>query len=268
MANDVAHLTQRRITELEPQPGRQYVVWDSGNIPGFGVRVSGTVKAFVLTYRIESGRARWATLGRFGVLTLEQARVLAREYLGIVAGGEDPLRRKDLARTAPTLGEIADRFLHEHVAVRLKPDTGRLYRTAVSQHIRPAFGAVAIADVTRADVVRLHHHLRPTPIMANRVLQVLSSLCSWAERQEYLEARANPCQGVKKFPEEKRQRYLTPDELRRLGAAFRIAERWHRMSPTVITALKLLLLTGARRSEILKLRWREVDLAKGVLRLP
>jgi hypothetical protein len=177
------HLTQRAIAELEPRAAR-YLVWDGG-IPGFGVRVSEGAKTFVLKYRVESGRARWATLGRFGVITLEHARLLAREYLGVVAGGEDPLRRKDLARDAPTVGEVADRFLHEHAATRLKATTLRLYRLAINNHIRPSLGTVAMADVSRADVVRLHHHLRPTRVMANRVLAVLSKLMNWAEQHAY-----------------------------------------------------------------------------------
>jgi integrase len=263
------HLTQRQIAELETRPAR-YVVWDGG-IPGFGVRVSQGAKTFVLKYRLAGGRAarvRWATLDRVGVISLEQARTRAREYLGIVAGGEDPLRRKDLARNAPTVGAVADRFLKDHVAVRRKSATLRLYRLAIERHVRPLLGTVAIADVSRADVVRLHHRLRPTPIMANRVLAVLSKLMNWAEQQAFREPRSNPCRGVEKYREQARRRYLTPEEMKRLGAALRIAERWHAMSPTVIAALRLILLTGARVSEILSLRWREVDLARGTLQLP
>lgn len=264
------HLTQRRIAELVPRPSARYIVYDGG-IPGFGVRVSDGAKTFVLRYRLAGGRGsrgRWATLGRVGAMTLEQAKDRAREYLGIVAGGEDPLRRKDLARDAPTVGDVADRFLLEHVTPRRKPATLRLYRLAVNTHIRPLLGAVAIADVTRADVVRLHHRLRPTRIMGNRVLAVLSKLMNWAEQQGYRPARTNPCRGVEKYREEPRRRYLTPEEMKRLGAALRIGERWHRMSPTATTALRLILLTGARVSEVLSLRWREVDLAAGALHLP
>lgn len=263
------HLTQRRIAELAPRPGARYIVWDGG-LPGFGVRVSDGAKTFVLKYRLAGGRAarvRWATLDRVGVVTLEQARTRAREYLGVVAGGEDPLRRKDLARDAPTVSDVADRFLKDHVATRRKPATLRLYQLAINTHVKPLLGTVAIADVSRADVVRLHHRLRPTRVMANRVLAVLSKLMNWAEQQGYRAARSNPCRGVEKYREQARRRYLTPEEMKRLGAALRIGERWHAMSPTAVTALRLLLLTGARVSEILSLRWREVDLVRGTLQL-
>ncbi|MEO8680670.1 MAG: tyrosine-type recombinase/integrase [Vicinamibacterales bacterium] len=272
-------LTQRSIADLTARSGSRYVVWDGG-IPGFGVRVSDGAKTFILKYRLASRRTRWATLARVGVMTLEQARTLARAYLGALAKGEDPLRRKDLARTAPTVAEVADRFLKEYVGVRakrapdapirsgLKPSTRRLYVLAIDTHIRPSLGTVAIADVSLADVLRLHQQLRGTPVMANRVLAVCSKFMTWAEQHEYRTQRTNPCRGIRKYKEEARRRYLTPREMTRLGAALRIGERWHAMSPTAVTAIRLLLLTGARVSEILSLRWAEVDLVRGALRLP
>jgi integrase len=259
-------LTIRGLAALEPQP-RRYYVWDGG-IPGFGVRVTERgVKAFVLTYRLKSGRPRLATLGRVGKITLDKARELARSYLGTLAGGEDPLRRIDLARTAPTLGDVADRFLKDHVTTRCKPATLRLYQLAINRHLRPALGAVAIVDVSPADMLRLHHRLRATPYIANRVLAVCSKLMNWAEQHGYRPTNANPCRGVQKFREESRRRYLTPRELQRLGTALRIAEKWESMSPIAVTAIRLLLLTGARVSEILTLRWRDVNLARGELQL-
>jgi integrase-like protein len=117
------------------------------------------------------------------------------------------LRRKDLARDAPTVGFVADRFLNEHVEARRKPATQRLYRLAIDRHIRPALGTVAVADVSSADVVRLHHRLRPTRVMANRVLAVLRKLMNWAEHQKYRKPGSNPCRGVEKYREQARRRY-------------------------------------------------------------
>ena len=261
-------LKQRAIEALQPRPGTQYVTWDS-EIKGFGVRVSpaGT-KSFIVKYRLPTGRVRWATIDRVGVVTLDQARRRARQLLGVVSAGDDPLRRKDVARGAPTLAAVADRFLEEHVKARRKPATVRLYRLAIDSHIRPLLGALAIADVSRADVVRLHHRLRATPVLANRVLAVLSKLLSWAGDQGYRPASSNPCRGVEKYKEESRRRYLSPSELKRLGAALRIAERYDSIPPSAITVIRLLLLTGARVGEILSLRWSDVDLTGGALRLP
>ncbi|MBA3638654.1 MAG: site-specific integrase [Acidobacteriota bacterium] len=143
----------------------------------------------------------------------------------------------------------------------------RLYKLAIDGHLRPRLATVAIEDVSSAEIIRLHHGLRATPYMANRVLAVASKLMNWAAQHGYRGAHSNPCDGVEKFPEAARSRYLTPSELLRLGAALRIAARYETISPAAIAALKLLLLTGARVSEILSLRWAEVDLAGGALRL-
>jgi integrase len=262
----------RRIADLKPKPAR-YVEWDGG-IPGFGVRVTPRgAKSFVLTYRLRTGRVRWATLGAVraepegGGLSLDTARDLAQRYLGALADGKDPLRSKDLARDAPTVSHVADRFLKEHVA-RLKRATQRQYVLAIDRHIRPTLGRVAIADVAPADVLRLHHRLRATPFMANRSLAVLHKLMNWAEHHEYRPQHTNPCRGIRKYVERPRRRYLTPGEMRRLGTALRIAERWHAISPVALTAIRLLFLTGARPFEILSLQWTHIDLARGELRLP
>ena len=261
-------LTLRAIEALEPRPGAQYVAWDT-DIRGFGVRVSPAgSRTYILKYRLTSGRVRWASIDRVGVVTLAQARQRARQLLGVVATGDDPLHRKDVARGAPTVSTVADRFLEEHVEARRKPSTIRLYRLAVASHIRPFLGQLAIADVSRADVVRLHHHLRATPYLANRVLAVLSKLCSWSEDYGYRPPASNPCRGVEKYTEQPRQRYLSVAELSRLGAALRNAERYKRISPSAVAVIRLLLFTGARVSEILSLRWSDVDLAAGMLRLP
>jgi integrase len=124
-----------------------------------------------------------------------------------------------------------------------------------------------ISEVGRSDALRLHTRLRETPTQANRVLAAFSKFMSWAEAHEYRPSHSNPCHRIQKYPEQARKRYLTPDEFTRLGAALRIAERWHRMSPIVVTAIRLLLLTGARVSEILTLRWKEVDLERRALHL-
>lgn len=259
-------LTQKRINAIVPKPGERYLIWD-GALPGFGVRVGKGTIVYVLKYRLATGRVRWATLGRVGKVSLDQARKHAQRYLGVVATGEDPLRRRDHARGAPTFAHVADRFLEEHVEARRKPSTLRLYTLAIDGHLRPRLGAVAIEDVSATEIIRLHHGLRATPYMANRVLAVASKLMNWAAQHGYRAPHSNPCDGVEKFPEAARSRHLTLPEFVRVGAALRIAARYNSISPGAIAALKLLLLTGARVSEILSLRWTEVDLVGGALRL-
>jgi integrase len=259
-------LTRTRIDELHPR-AEQYVEW-CVDPPGFGVRVSpaGTV-AYILKFRLKSGRVRWATLGRLEDLSLEQARDKAREYRGIAATGKDPLQQIDTSRTAPTVATVAERFLKEHVA-RKKPGTVRMYEGAIRKCIIPTLGAIPIAELGTDDAMRLHHRLRKTPYAANRALACLSKLLAWSMRAKLRPAGPNPCLGIEKYREEKRRRYLAPAELARVGAALRVAERREAISPSSLAILRLLMLTGARVSEITTLQWPHVDLTRGVLNLP
>jgi Arm DNA-binding domain/Phage integrase, N-terminal SAM-like domain len=193
------HFTERTIAALKPKPGAQYLAWDPA-LTGFGVRVSpaGT-KTFTLKYRLASGRVRWKTLGRVGKVALEKARRHAKDDIGIVARGGDPLGATDAARGAFTVATVAQRFLDDYVTPRKKPSTVRLYRLAIDAHITPRLGTVPIADVSHEDAVKLHDRLRATPILANRVLAVLSKLLAWSmTKAKYRPAGANPCHGIEK----------------------------------------------------------------------
>ena len=259
--SSAGRLTHRTIAALAPVAGTQYVRWDR-TLPGFGVRVSPAgAKTFFCKYRLKSGRVRWGTIGRVGAVTLEKARRRAQAMIGEAAEGDDPLKVADAARGALTLSTVADRFL-EHIEAHKKPPTVRLYRLAINAQIRPRLGTIAIADVTDDDVFKLHHRLKATPVLANRTVAVLSSLMSWCTKMRG--GRPNPCLGIKKYPEQKRKRYLNHDEYARLGAALRASS----LSPGIRTAIELLLLTGARPAEIASLQWAHVDLARGAFDLP
>lgn len=250
-----------------PRPGEQYVAWDT-EVRGLGVRVSpeGT-KTYVLKVRLKSRRVYFRAIGRIDTLTLDAARDKARELRGIAAAGGDPFQFIDAAKNGQTLAAVADRFLSEHVA-RKKPGTIRLYKLAINSHIRPTLGALPIADIGTDDVLRLHHRLEATPYLANRCLSVLSKLLSWSEQRKYRPLRSNPCIGLEKFPEAKRKRYLSHEELQRLGAAIRVAARRGAVSPSSLAIIQLLLLTGARVSEIAALKWSYIDLTRGLIHLP
>ena len=141
---------------------------------GFGVRVSAGAKTFILKYRLDTGRVRWKTIGRVDQMALEKARRHAKDDIGIVARGGDPLSDKDAARDAFTVAMVGEKFLAEYVMVRLKPSTQRLYRLAIESHITPRLGVIPIADVSHADAVKLHERLRAAPVLANRAIAVLS----------------------------------------------------------------------------------------------
>ena len=241
------------------------IVWDSG-VPGFGARRqrSATV-SYVLKYRTCAGQQRWHTIGRHGApWTPETARTEALRVLGDVAKGADPASVKAAAKAAPTVAELAARFLAEHAEAKRKPRTAREYRRLFEKVILPALGQKRVADATRQDIARLHHAKRATPTEANRALALLSVFFTFAERQGERPDGFNPCRHVERFPQRRRERFLSAEELARLGDTLAA----YQGSPYHPATIKLLVFTGARLSEVLGLQWDWVSLERGEARLP
>lgn len=259
-------LTKRLIDSLRVDD-KDLVFWDS-ELPGFGVRVLASgVKSFVIQYRAE-GRSRRLTIGRYGRLTLEQARKRARVKLGEVDQGKDPAEEKKRGRQAISVKELAKRYLDEHARAKKKPASAFRDERLLERFILPALGGRKIKSVTRADVAALHHKIgQDTPIQANRTLAVLSKMMTLAIRWG-LYPDENPCRYVERFKEHKRERYLSQDELARLGAALNKAHKEGRGNPAAINAIRLLIMTGARFSEVLGLRWDWVDWEHSCIHLP
>ncbi|WP_158873912.1 tyrosine-type recombinase/integrase [Antarcticirhabdus aurantiaca] len=286
-------ITKRFLDSLTPRD-REFVHWDP-DLAGFGVRVRPTGRmTYIVQYRAGSGRSapdRKVTLAPVGRLTPDEARAEARRLLGSVAQGADPAGERQRRHAAMTINELAAAFMALHVKPKRKPKTAELYQHILEKFVLPALGAKSVADVTKADVMRLHHGMRDRPFMANRTLAVISSLFSWASKHEHVHEGLNPAARIETFVENRRERFLSTEELKRLGAALREAEtvgipwepnlskptakhlpkpenRQTIVNPFATAAIRLLLFTGARLREILHLRWAEVDLARGLLFLP
>lgn len=260
-------ITKRTVDQLSPGTS-DILVWDS-ELRGFGVRCRPSgAKHYVLKTRI-GGRQRWLTIGRHGSpWTPDTARREALRLLGLRASGQDPATERDRQKGAVTIAELGDRFLREYVPQHCKPRTAEEYGRSVTNYINPVLGRHRIADLTRADIGQLHHDFRDRPYQANRALAVLSKMMNLAEVWGLRLDGSNPVRHVKKYREQKRERYLTKQELHRLGTVLAEAQSKSTESPFVIAAIGLLVLTGARLSEILTLRWHHVDLENEVLRLP
>ncbi len=182
----------------------------------------------------------------------------------MVENGADPAADRIARQEAPTMAEIAERFLAEHAEAKRKASTAAEYRRLLDKIILPALGKRKVADVMRADVTKLHDANRAAPYQANRVLALLSKMFNLAERWGLRPDGSNPCHYVEKFRERKRERMLSADELTRLGNALAAYDG----SPYVAAAVKLLVFTGARLSEVLALRWEWIDFERGEARLP
>ena len=248
---------------------RDTVFWD-GELTGFGVRVyPGGGKVYVAQARGPKGSKR-VTVGRHGVVGAAEARRRAALIIARVKAGEDPVASGPPAArraTGPTVADLAARYLEEHVAARCKPGTARTARTAVNRHVLPALGRLPLAAVERARVTGLHHRLHGTPAMANLVVDTLSHMYALAAGWGLVPEGTDPCRSVAKYPARRRERFLTDAEFDRLGRALAEAEARGGASPAAVAAIRLLMLTGCRKNEILTLRREDVDLDAGALRL-
>ena len=256
-----ARITKTVVDAL--QPGA--MVRDT-EVKGFGARRQHGPPVFFLQKRI-GRRIRWISIGTYGSpWTVDLARKEALRLLRDIAAGIDPQENKEHARTKPTLTLAATDFMAEH-GPKLKPRPREEYARHLKLHILPALGKLPIDDISHADVSRFHAGMAKKPSGANFSLAVLSKIMSWAEQTGRRPQGANPCKGIKKYRERKRERYLTGSELVRVGEALAAAEAAQTETPWAIAAVRLILLTGARRNEILTLRWSEVDTERSVLRL-
>jgi integrase len=254
----MAHLTDAVIKRLTLPAKGNRVHYD--DIAGFGVRVTaGGARSFILNYVTQAGRERRYTIGGFPDWKTTAARERARELKRDIDAGGDPLGDIEDERAAPTVAELVERFVAEHV-VRKRPTTVRAYGQMLDLHIRPHFGAhLKVADVRFEHIDALHRKLTKagSPYMANRCVAVISKMFSLAGRWRMRDD--NPAKGIEKNYESKRKRYLSGDELSRLSAA--LAGYGDQQ---IANIFRLLLLTGARRGEVLAMEWGALDLGTGV----
>jgi len=277
-------LTKSLVEAAAPRSA-DYFIWDS-EVIGFGLRVrpSGH-RSYVLQYR-HAGRARRYAIGGHGSpWTAQTARAEALRLLGDVASAIDVQEEKVERRREITVSELCDLYLTVGLATR-KPGAVEAARCDCENHIKPLLGSRRVSDLRRADVERLLidvaggvtartartrkkrgvSRVRGGKGAANSSVQTLSAALGFAVRREI--RTDNPALGVRKFPERKIERFLSPAELARLGEVLAAAEALGVESPFAIAAIRLLALTGCRRNEILSLKRAHIDYRNKCLRLP
>jgi integrase len=300
-------LTKRAVLTV-PATGADATYWDAA-LPGFGVRVrvmSGgenlaknsragserrterVRRSFVVMYRTPGGRrgaARKVTLGDCDALSLEDARREARKLLARARLGQDPAGERRATRQALTVGEVVPAF-NDMVSAKKKATTAYEWARLLEVELLPTIGRLAVKDVTRADLGKLHLARRKRPILANRIIGAARAFFAWCERQGYRAEGTNPARGVELYRERQRERYLSTEEIGRLGAALLRAERdgvppapkyrktpksdktaKHRpksagkprpANPYAVAAIRFLALSGMREQEALSLHWDDV----------
>ena len=256
-----------RLTDIEikrlASPKRDNRTTFDDAVKGFGIRITPTgARTFILAYRRKSdGKQRRYSIGAFGAWTTTQAREEAKRLKRVVDGGGDPAGEREDSRAAPNMADLCRRFEQDYIP-RNRPTTQRVYKQQIAADIMPEFSEAKVAAVSHADVDAWHHRLsKRAPTHANRALAVLSKMLSlavrWGMRTD------NPCRGVERNQERKRNRYLSGAELARLSKS--LAEL---PDQGAANAVRLLLLTGARRGELLAARWDDFDLKRAVWTKP
>jgi integrase len=259
-----AHLTERGVKAIQPEH-KNIIVYDK-EVIGFGIRITTTgTRAFILTYRIEA-RERRLTIGAWPDWSVSAAREEAKRLKREIDQGRDPMAERDEARVSPNVRQLIDRYLEEH-ASKLARHNRNDQASMLRKMVEPAWGPRKAADIQPEDVDKLLRQLtigtpgkrgrKPIPIRANRLGEVLRKMFNLAIRWRI--RIDNPAAGFARNVETPRDRYLSIDEIGRLSAALDAHP-----NRRVADAVRLILLTGARRGEVLNARWDQFDLEAAV----
>lgn len=232
-------------------------------VPGFLLKVTPAGgKVFMLAYTNVQGRRRKPAIGKFGEVTVEQARAVARDWLADVRRGEDPSAERIQARLAPSMADLCERFIREYSEPRNRPSTVRGNRERIRAHVLPKLGAMKVQEVTRPHIADLIGSMQATPAAANLLLSLLRKMFNMAEVWGYRPDGSNPCRHVPRYPQRSATRFITDDEMRRLFAYMDQAEQEGLEHPFILLAIRLQFAFAARKSEILGLRWEWIDFGR------
>ncbi len=253
-------ISDKTVKHLKPPQNGNRILYDT-QISGFGVRITAAgAVSFILNYHVH-GRERRFTIGKYPELSVMAARNRALELRRKVSEGIDPLEEREQDRTQPTMNDLCTEYLEQHARVHKRPHSVRDDKQMIAGIIAPSMGALRISAVSRQGVQKLQATLKPTPYQANRVLALLSKMFSLAIEWHW--TSSNPAQGIPRFQEDRRERWLQADELQRFITALNAYQ-----DQKVADAFRLLLLTGSRKSEVLTAEWSMFDLEQGVWTKP
>jgi integrase len=283
----MAKLNKRTVDAIKPDPQGDIVVWDD-DLAGFGLRIKPSgVKSYLIQYRNRDRVSRRYTFGKHGVLTPEEARDRARKQLAAVADGHDPAAEKGESKAALTISDLAEIYLREGPAEKpnKKASSWATDRSNIERHVKPLLGRRVAKTLSQADIAKFQVDVAAGKSKADiktkkrgraiveggrgtaaRSLAVLGAMLQFAVGRRLIPA--NPAKGVQLLKGVQKERFLSEAEVARLAETLAAMENERKLSPTAATAVRLLLLTGCRKGEILSLRWEWVDIERGCLRLP
>ena len=255
-------LTDTLVRKALPPARGQSLLWDA-EVKGFALRVTpGGAKSFLLDYRAE-GRQRRITIGSYPDWSVQAARQAAKDLKREVDRGRDPMGQRHARRAEPTLQDLWERYRHEHLP-RKAPRSQADELSMWEKIILPRLGKLKLSAIEHETIDSLHKDItdiRGTPVRANRTIEALRKAFNLGIRWNWCEQ--NPASGVRRNPEDKRSRYLNKSEIAALARALN-----EHSEPISANAIKLLMLTGARRGEVLGATWAMFDLNNGVWSKP
>ena len=257
----MAKLTERTI-KSPTRPAEGYtILWDD-EVKGFGVRTTANgAVAFIFNYRTRGGRLRRLTIGDTSEYSVETARKVAKRHRHVVDEGGDPLADRRAERGAPDFKDLADEYINKHLPKK-RPSSRKIDEQTLEKVLLPVLGPLKVTEITFDDIDGIHHKIsKRAPYRANRVVALLSKMFSLAIKKRW--RGDNPAKGIERNQESKRARYLSNDELSRLTEALAAYPDQH-----TADAIRLLLLTGARRGEVLSLKWDQIDFEAGTWTKP
>jgi len=257
-------LTKRRVESLEfdPDGPSQQIEYDD-RLKGFGVRLNpGGSKSFVIRYRNEHGRTRYLTLGRFGRMTVQQARSKAMEKFVEIDSGEDPAAQRDSA-DAETVEDLVDTYIEKYAKVH-RESTWQQDKRRLTKHVAERWGSRKPESLTRSDLSSLHRDIGESArVEANRVVETARTMFNFAQDEGIVEDGFNPAAKVKRYKEGSRQRWVRADEIPALADALDGED-----NPHFRNYFWLVLLTATRRGEMLDAKWEHVSFERKELFLP
>ena len=269
-------------------PAKDRISFGTASSSALAPWLSHRPQVYIVQYR-QGGRSPRLRSASWS-LTPEEARREAKKFLGDFAGGADPVETRRKTRVA-SFPRVAREYIGPHVAAKRKKRTHEGYEALFRLHILPAIGSLPPPEIRHAHTSRMHARCKH-PGAANRALNAGSAVWNWAVKQyDDLDLPSNPFAKIARNPEQGKERFLSGDELARLGDTLRQAEtvglpysvdetrpkakhaakpesRFRTLDPYAVAAVRLLLLTGARLREILHARWAYVDFERGLLNLP
>lgn len=251
-------LTKRVVESIEPHETNELLVWDS-EIKGFGIRIfpSGR-RTYFVQYRNQFGETRRKKIGVHGVITADLAREEAKKLLGDVARGEDPSTKHKLIirNTGQSMQDLADQYLLLHAKPNKAPKSYKEDMAKLKNIILKRYAHLRVDAISTLDLQKLHSDLQKTPVQANRTMALLSKMFNFAIQWGW--RSDNPTKDIKKYKEHGRDRWLNDEEVQKLLTSL---NNYHNQN--IANAIRLLVLMGARKTEVLSAKWDQIDLEKG-----